>query len=68
MSSASRSRAVPSCLGPASRREFLRAGVLGMSGLTLTDFFRRQAFAEADQDIADLAAYYASQKGLSVKR
>ena len=33
------------CAGPVARREFLRAGVLGMGGLTLPDFFRRQAAA-----------------------
>lgn len=34
------------CAGPAPRREFLRAGVLGMSGLTLADYFRLKGFAE----------------------
>ena len=47
MSSASRSGAATACPGPSSRREFLRAGVLGMGGLTLADYFRQQAFAEA---------------------
>lgn len=35
------------CLGPVSRREFLRAGALGLSGLSLADVFRLQAAAES---------------------
>lgn len=34
------------CRGPASRREFLAAGVLGVGGLTLPELFRLQAMAE----------------------
>ena len=33
------------CAGPVSRREFVRAGVLGMGGLTLPEFFRMRAAA-----------------------
>ncbi len=33
------------CAGPVARREFLRAGVLGMGGLALPDFFRLRAIA-----------------------
>ena len=34
------------CSGPVGRREALTAGVLGVGGLTLPDFFRMQARAE----------------------